>query len=67
MHSTRKTWFITGASSGFGHAYASRALACGADAVAAVRAHAETLVADLSGWAPIANDTRLGAFQEIRP
>ncbi len=42
-------------------------LQLGADAVAAVRAHAERLLADLSGWEPIANDTRLGAFQEIRP
>ena len=26
-----------------------------------------TLLADLSGWEHIANDTRLDAFQEIRP
>jgi NAD(P)-dependent dehydrogenase (short-subunit alcohol dehydrogenase family) len=42
-------------------------LQLGADAIAAVRAHAETLLADLAGWERIANDTRLDASQEIRP
>ena len=42
-------------------------LQLGADAVAAVRAHAETLLADLAGWERIATDTRLGASQEICP
>ena len=31
------------------------------------RMQREDCWADLSGWEPIANDTRLGAFQEIRP
>jgi hypothetical protein len=35
----------------------------GADAVAAVRAHAETLLADLAGWECVATDTRFGASQ----
>ena len=42
-------------------------LQLGADAVAAVRAHAETLLADLAGWERIATNTRLGASQEICP
>jgi NAD(P)-dependent dehydrogenase (short-subunit alcohol dehydrogenase family) len=37
MHPTRKTWFITGASSGFGHAYASHALARDYNVVATAR------------------------------
>ena len=35
--STRKTWFITGASSGFGHAFAKHALAQGYNVVATAR------------------------------
>jgi hypothetical protein len=38
-------------------------LQLGADAVAAVRAHAETLLADLAGWECVATDTRFGASQ----
>jgi NADP-dependent 3-hydroxy acid dehydrogenase YdfG len=37
MCTARKTWFITGASSGFGHAYASHALARGYNVVATAR------------------------------
>jgi hypothetical protein len=110
-----KTWFITGASSGFGQAFALargynvvatardpaklqalvvpiRAsigamnnnqegdllkataigettllrLQLGADAVAAVRGHAETLLADLAAWDQVATDTRLDGDREVR-
>src|SRR4051812_2631498 len=37
MHSTHKTWFITGASSGFGYAYANHALVRGYNVVATAR------------------------------
>jgi NADP-dependent 3-hydroxy acid dehydrogenase YdfG len=37
MSSTRKTWFITGASSGFGHAFATYALQMGYNVVATAR------------------------------
>jgi NAD(P)-dependent dehydrogenase (short-subunit alcohol dehydrogenase family) len=47
---TRKTWFITGAASGFGHAFAEHALAQGHNVVATARDAAR--LADLVALAP---------------
>ena len=50
MPTTRKTWFITGASSGFGRAYAAHALARGYNVVATTRN--VTKLQDLVAQAP---------------
>jgi NAD(P)-dependent dehydrogenase (short-subunit alcohol dehydrogenase family) len=50
MSTTRKTWFITGAASGFGHAFAEHALAQGHNVVATARDAGR--LADLVALAP---------------
>lgn len=80
MSNTRKTWFITGASSGFGRAFAEHALARGHNVIATARniAKLEALVAkapgrvlavtldvDRQGDAALAIDAALARFGQI--
>ncbi|MFS2163924.1 oxidoreductase [Variovorax sp. Varisp62] len=67
---TRQTWFITGAASGFGHAFAEHALAQGHNVVATAREAADRVLAtpldvDVAGAAEAAVEAAVARFGRI--